>query len=88
VAHLMLRQDVVDAAAAGKFHIYPMETVDDALELLTGMAVGTPDANGMLPEGSLNQRVAQRIKHLAELRHKFAKKTERGSGASHEKKNE
>ena len=83
VAHLMLRQDVVDAAKAGRFHVYAVETVDQALELLTGIAVGTPDA-----EGSLDQRVAQRIKHLAELRRKYAKKAEPGSGGSHEHDNE
>lgn len=79
VAHLMLRQDVVDAAKAGRFHVYAVETVDQALELLTGIPVGTPDA-----EGSLDHRVAQRIKHLAELRRKYAKKAESGSGGSHE----
>src|SRR5512139_1429227 len=83
VAHLMLRSDVVDAAAAGRFHIYAVETVDEALELLTGIPVGTPDAEGVLPEGSLNRRVAQRLEHLAELRRKFAKKAE-SAGASHE----
>ena len=75
VAHLMLRLDVVEAAAAGRFHIYAVATVDEALELLTGIPVGTPDA-----EGSLDQRVAQRLKHLAELRRKFAKKAEPGGG--------
>jgi predicted ATP-dependent protease len=84
----MLRQDVVDAAAAGRFHIYAVETVDDALELLTGIPVGTPDINGTQPEGSLNQRVAQRLKHLAELRRKFAKKSEPGTGGSHEQDDE
>ena len=84
VAHLMLRRDVVEAAAAGRFHIYPVKTVDEALELLTGVTVGTPDAEGNLPEGSLNQRVAQRLKHLAELRRKYAKKAESGGGGSHE----
>jgi len=79
VAHLMLRQDVVDAAAAGTFHIYPLETVDDALELLTGMAVGTPET-----EGSFDQRVAQRLQHLFELRRKFARQTKPGSGGGHE----
>jgi len=78
VMHLMLRQDVVDAAAAGRFHIYAVETVDQALELLTGIAVGTPDE-----AGSLNQRVAQRLKHLAELRRKFAARAESGSGDRH-----
>ncbi len=71
VAHLMLRRDVVDAAAAGRFHIYAVATVDEALELLTGIPVGTPET-----EGSLDQRVAQRLKHLAELRRKYAKKSD------------
>jgi lon-related putative ATP-dependent protease len=77
VAHLMLRQDVVDAAAAGRFHVYAVETVDQALELLTGVLVGSPDL-----EGSLDQRVAQRLKHLAELRRKYA-----GKGASASREN-
>jgi predicted ATP-dependent protease len=88
VAHLMLHRDVADAAAAGRFHIYAVETVDEALELLTGIAVGAPDAEGKLPVGSLNQRVAQRLEHLAELRRKFAKKAEPGSGGSHEQNDE
>ncbi len=88
MAHLMLRRDVVDAAAAGRFHIYAVETVDEALELLTGIAVGTPDADGTLPEGSLNRRVAQRLAHLAELRRKFAKKAVSSSGGSHEQNEE
>jgi lon-related putative ATP-dependent protease len=69
VAHLMLRRDVVDAAATGRFHIYAVATVDEALELLTGIPVGTPET-----DGSLDQRVAQRLEHLAELRRKYAKK--------------
>jgi predicted ATP-dependent protease len=79
VAHLMLRSDVVEAAAAGRFHIYAVETVDQALELLTGLAVGTPST-----EGSLNQRVARRLAHLAELRRKYARKDEPASGTRHE----
>ena len=84
VAHLMLRQDVVDAAAAGRFHLYAVDTVDEALELLTGMPVGTPEV-----DGSLSQRVAARLKHLAELRRAFARKSGtgksgRGSNNSHD----
>jgi len=79
VAHLMLRRDVVEAAAAGRFHIYAVETVNEALELLTGIPVGAPDV-----EGSLDQRVVRRLEHLAELRRKYAKKAESGGGGSHE----
>src|SRR5262249_44828695 len=40
VKHLMLRQDVVEAAAAGRFHIYPIATVDEGLEVLAGLPAG------------------------------------------------
>jgi predicted ATP-dependent protease len=83
VTHLMLRRDVVEAAAAGRFHIYAVASVDEALELLTGIPAGTPDKHGKLPKGSPNQRVAERLKHLAELRRSFAKKAAARRG-SHE----
>ena len=73
VPHLMLRRDVVEAAAAGNFHIYPVETVDQAIELLTGMAAGMADSQGNFPEGSVNRRVADRLKQLAELRRAYGK---------------
>lgn len=73
VPHLMLRRDVIDAAASGRFHIYPVETVDDALELLTGEAAGVADAQGVFAEGSVNRRVAERLKKLAELRRAYGK---------------
>ena len=73
VQHLMLRRDVVEAVAAGKFHIYPMETVDQALELLTGTTAGEQDAQGMFPEGSANRLVADRLKQMAETRRAFGK---------------
>src|SRR5574340_169459 len=75
VTHLMLRRDVVEAAKAGSFNIYAVATVDEALELLTGIPVGAPDEHGNLPEGSLNGLVAKRLKHLSELRRSFMKKT-------------
>jgi lon-related putative ATP-dependent protease len=61
VQHLMLRQDVVEAAAAGRFSVTPIETIDQGIELLTGVAAGAPDATGVYPEGTLNQRVAVRL---------------------------
>jgi lon-related putative ATP-dependent protease len=84
VAHLMLRQDVVDAAAAGRFHIYAVETADEAIELLTGLTAGAPDAEGYLPEGSVNALVAERLAYLAELRRAFAMKIEARPGGNHE----
>ena len=72
VRHLMLRQDVVDAVAAGKFHIYPVETVDQGIEILTGIPAGTRDADGNYPEGSVNFLVESRLSELAQKRQAFS----------------
>jgi len=71
VKHLMLREDVVAAAADGKFHVWPIETVDQALTLLTGVPAGEPDAEGRFPAGTLNQRVADRLWEMLQLRQKY-----------------
>jgi predicted ATP-dependent protease len=63
--HLMLRQDVVEAVREGKFHIFPVETVDQGIALLTGWSAGEPGEDGGYPEGSLNQRVVERLEQLA-----------------------
>jgi len=68
VRHLMLRQDVVEAARDGKFHIYAVETIDQGIEILTGVPAGERDASGKFPEGSVNHRVEARLIELAERR--------------------
>jgi lon-related putative ATP-dependent protease len=65
VKHLMLRQDVVAAAAEERFRVCPIETVDQGLELLTGIPAGEPDKDGNYPAGSLNRRVAARLDAFA-----------------------
>lgn len=72
VCHLMLREDVVVAVRDGRFRIWAVTDVDEALERLTGLPAGTPDANGrMEPEDSVNGRVAGGLKKLAQLRREF-----------------
>jgi lon-related putative ATP-dependent protease len=71
VKHLMLRHDVIDAVAAGQFQVYPVETVDQGIELLTGVPAGERDAQGAFPEGSINQRVEARLVALSEKRLAF-----------------
>jgi len=78
VKHLMLRQDVVEAAAAGRFHIFAVETVDQAVELLTGVSAGERDAEGNYLEGSINQRADEFLAELAEYRHEFIKPASKG----------
>jgi len=68
VKHLMLRQDIVDAAAAGQFHIYPITTIDEGIELLTGIPAGTANAKGVYPKGTINFLVEQRLQEFAERR--------------------
>ena len=68
VKHLMLRRDVVEAAAAGKFRIHAMETADQGIELLTGMPAGTADAGGKYPLGSFNHAVMTRLDTFARFR--------------------
>lgn len=80
VKHLMLRRDVVAAAAAGKFSIYAMENVDQAMAILTGMVAGVADARGGYPEGSVNRGVAARLAELTRIREAFARPPERKSG--------
>jgi lon-related putative ATP-dependent protease len=80
VQHLMLRHDVVDAAAAGKFNIYPVQTVDQAIELLTGVPAGERDEDGNFPEGSINHRVESRLLDLANKRRAFDEPSERKEG--------
>jgi lon-related putative ATP-dependent protease len=73
VSNLMLRQEVVDAVAAGQFHIWPVSHVDEAIALLTGVAAGEADAEGRFPADSVNGRVDARLQELAEIRHEFSK---------------
>jgi predicted ATP-dependent protease len=73
VKHLMLRQDVVDAAGQGLFHVWPVETVDEALELLTGLPAGTRGPDGTFPEGSVNRRVDDRLTAFAEKARAFGR---------------
>ncbi len=68
VKHLMLRQDVVEAVEAGKFRVYPVETIDQGIEILTGVEAGDRDSVGNFPEGSINRQVEARLIDLAEKR--------------------
>lgn len=72
VHHLMLRQDVVDAVAAGRFHLHAIASSDEGIELLTGVPAGTQNADGSYPDGCFHARVAARLQDLAERRREFA----------------
>jgi len=65
VKHLMLRHDVVEAVAAGRFHVYPVETVDQGIAILTGVPAGERDSGGQFPPGTINFRVERRLSEFA-----------------------
>jgi len=64
--NLMLRPDVVGAVQEGKFHIYAVSTINEGLEVLTGIPAGERDAEGRYPENSVNWLVEKKLLHYAE----------------------
>ena len=88
IEHLMVRQDVVEAAERGEFSVYPVVDVDEAIELLTGLPAGRRDEQGAFPEGSINQRVESRLIELAEIGRDFTESSEGEDNPSEPAENE
>jgi lon-related putative ATP-dependent protease len=65
VKNLMLREDVVDAVSRGEFHIYPVETIDQGISLLTGIDAGERNEDGDYPYGTVNHLVQRRLEEMA-----------------------
>lgn len=63
--HLMLRDDVVEAVAAGRFAVRSVEGIDDVMECLTGLSAGIGDAVG---DDTVNGRVARRLRAFTRVR--------------------
>jgi len=69
---LMLREDVIEAVDEGSFHIHTVSTIDEGMELLTGLKMGERDAEGNYPEGTVNYKVEKRLAAMAEKRKLFS----------------
>ncbi|MBM4447663.1 MAG: hypothetical protein FJ015_00310 [Chloroflexi bacterium] len=69
--NLMLRPEVIEAVKAGKFHIYAAGTVDEGIEVLTGVAAGRRGKDGKYPAGTINRKVADTLKAMADKLKKF-----------------
>jgi predicted ATP-dependent protease len=69
--NLMLKEEVVDAVKAGKFHIYPVKTIDQGIEILTGLKAGVRQADGTFEEGTVNSRIDKTLKEMAEKLKEF-----------------
>jgi lon-related putative ATP-dependent protease len=75
VKNLMLRQDVVAAVSAGQFHIYPVDTIDQGIELLTGIEGGERNEDGDYPYGTVNHLVQRRLHEMAKKQFELAQAT-------------
>jgi predicted ATP-dependent protease len=66
VRNLMLREDIIQAVAEGSFHIYSVKTVDEGIEILTGVPAGELQEDGTYPENTVNYLADKRLRELAE----------------------
>jgi predicted ATP-dependent protease len=64
--NLMLREEVVDAVKRGQFHIYSARTIDEGIEILTGVPAGERQQDGTYPESTVNYFVDKRLREMAE----------------------
>ena len=71
VKDLMLNDEVIEAVRQGKFHIYPVETIDQGIEILTGKTAGKRKSDGSYPKGSINYLVQEKLEYYANLRKDF-----------------
>lgn len=71
IKHLMLREDVVAAAKAGTFAVYPITTIDEGIEVLTALPAGSREGADPFPPGSINRLIEDRLIALADARRRF-----------------
>jgi lon-related putative ATP-dependent protease len=81
VKNLMLKPEVVEAVRNGRFHVWAVTTVDQGIEILSGIPAGEPGEDGSWPEETVNGRVDRRLLAMAEALRKFG----RGGEKSEEK---
>lgn len=77
VDNLMLKESVVASIKEGKFHIWPVRTIDEGIEVLTGVKAGVRQTDGKFEPDSINARVDQRLRQMAEALQKFGKENGR-----------
>jgi lon-related putative ATP-dependent protease len=78
VQNLMLRADVVAAVKEGTFHVYPVRTIDEGIEILTGVEAGAADKDGNYPEGTVHFLVDRELQRLARGWKAFAAPGDKG----------
>ncbi|MBE0478754.1 AAA family ATPase [Candidatus Aerophobetes bacterium] len=75
--NLMLKKEVVEAVKEGKFHIYPISSVDEGMEILTDVPAGERGADSLFPEGTINRKVEDKLFFLLREQEKLRKLAEK-----------
>lgn len=65
IRNLMLREDVVKAVQEGQFRIFAVKTIDEGIEVLSGVPSGVKKADGNYPKGTVNYLVDKRLREFA-----------------------
>ena len=76
VKNLMLKEEVIEAVRNKKFHIYPVKTIDEGIEILTGLKAGKTKPDGTFKDGTINFMVHSKIKELSEKLRELTKSKE------------
>jgi lon-related putative ATP-dependent protease len=82
VQHLMLREDVVEAVKSGKFAVHAVDTIDQGIEILTGIKAGARGDDGEFEAGSINRKVEEKLRAFAERGRAFSRRSETGGNDS------
>lgn len=67
VRNLHLEDEIIESVKKGKFHIYAISTIDEGIEILTGVPAGKKDKNGKFPLGTINYLAQEKLKKFAKL---------------------
>jgi predicted ATP-dependent protease len=71
ISNLMLKKEIIDAVNGGKFHIYSAKTIDEGIEILTGVPAGRPQPNGGFDKDSIYYRVDAKLREMSEKSKQF-----------------
>ena len=70
IDNLQLSDEIIQAVKEKKFHIYAVSTIEEGIEVLTGVPAGKKDANGKFPAGTVNYLVYEKLKKYAQVSEK------------------
>jgi len=76
IKNLMLKPKVIEAVREGKFHIYPISSIDEGMEILTGVEAGKRGKDGSFPENTINGRAQNKLKYLMKEQARLKKEVE------------